>query len=154
MRTLKLFFQKKLLFPVATHKIIVLRILSIVLLPFAILFFLSFIQSFIPYSYLLGTLILYDVLTPLMVSAVVLIFQPFAVLGRNRILAQARAKRARMRNLKAVGITGSYGKTSTKEILAHVLASRFKVAKTKEHQNSEIGVSRAILDNLNSEHEV
>jgi UDP-N-acetylmuramoyl-tripeptide--D-alanyl-D-alanine ligase len=59
-----------------------------------------------------------------------------------------------MQNLKVVGITGSYGKTTTKEILAHILSSKFRVVKTKEHQNSEVGVSRAITDDLKPEHEI
>ncbi|GAI48689.1 unnamed protein product, partial [marine sediment metagenome] len=58
------------------------------------------------------------------------------------------------KNLLVVGITGSYGKTSTKEFLATVLSKRFNVLKTKEHQNSEIGISRCILNELKPEHKV
>ncbi|HEY4476127.1 MAG TPA: UDP-N-acetylmuramoyl-tripeptide--D-alanyl-D-alanine ligase [Candidatus Paceibacterota bacterium] len=139
-------FVRSVRTPIPTKKIATLYL-------FLVLLTLAFtVQGFSVFG--LAGLLIYDLLIPLVVSAVVLAFQPFAVLGRNRILAQARAKRAHMRNLKVVGITGSYGKTSTKEILAHILASKFKMAKTKEHQNSEIGVSRAILDNLKPEHEV
>ncbi|MDP2930824.1 MAG: UDP-N-acetylmuramoyl-tripeptide--D-alanyl-D-alanine ligase, partial [bacterium] len=45
-------------------------------------------------------------------------------------------------------------KTSTKEILKTILEQKFKILATKEHQNSEIGNSSCILDELKSEHQV
>lgn len=49
-------------------------------------------------------------------------------------------------NLKIVGITGSNGKTSTKDILASVLAKHYKTQKTAGNRNSEIGVPLTLLD--------
>ena len=46
---------------------------------------------------------------------------------------------------KVVGITGSTGKTSTKEMMACVLGQRFKVAYTDGNQNNEIGVPLTVL---------
>ncbi len=40
-----------------------------------------------------------------------------------------------------VGITGSYGKTTTKEILAHVLSQRFRVHRTPENVNTLLGIA-------------
>jgi UDP-N-acetylmuramoyl-tripeptide--D-alanyl-D-alanine ligase len=105
------------------------------------------------YFFLLG-LILVDLLMPFIVSAVVLGLQPFTVLARKRILARARAKRAQFANLKVIGITGSYGKTSTKEFLTHILSSKYKVLKTPEHANSEVGVANTILQSLTNDYEV
>jgi len=101
-------------------------------------------------------ILLFDVLTPLIVSIVVFLFQPFAVLMRNRMIKKAKAKREKLPNLLVVGITGSYGKTSTKEFLYTILFSKFngKVLKTKEHQNSEVGISQCILNNLNENHRI
>jgi len=55
-----------------------------------------------------------------------------------------------------IGICGSYGKTSTKEFLATILEEKFpgKVLKTKEHQNSEVGISRCILEDLNENYKI
>ncbi|OHA72872.1 MAG: hypothetical protein A3B24_02080 [Candidatus Wildermuthbacteria bacterium RIFCSPLOWO2_01_FULL_48_16] len=131
---------KKLLKPVFTKKILFLLLVSIV-------FALGFVQD--PPS-----LLLFDILTPGIVSVIVLLFQPFAALGRQRIVEKARQKRNALKNLMVVGITGSYGKTSTKEFLARILEKKFKVLKTKEHQNSEVGIARCILDELKPEHEV
>lgn len=146
--------QKRVLKPITTFKINILRPPLLLLVIFSAFYFSILSLDRSTMGSFISSFLIFDLLTPIFVSAVVLVFQPFAVLGRNRILAQARAKRAGMRHLKVVGITGSYGKTTTKEILAHVLAAKFKVAKTQKHQNSEIGVSRAILDNLKPEHEV
>lgn len=99
-------------------------------------------------------LLLLDILAPLVFSALVLAFQPLTVVLRERIIARAKKRREQFKDLLVIGITGSYGKTSTKEFLATVLAKKYKVLKTKEHLNSEIGVSLAILDDLKEEHEV
>lgn len=47
--------------------------------------------------------------------------------------------------LKIVGITGSVGKTSTKEMIASVLAEKFNVLKTEGNLNNEIGMPLTIL---------
>ena len=47
--------------------------------------------------------------------------------------------------LKAIGITGSSGKTSTKEMIASVLREKFSVAKTVGNYNNHIGVPLSIL---------
>jgi UDP-N-acetylmuramoyl-tripeptide--D-alanyl-D-alanine ligase len=48
-------------------------------------------------------------------------------------------------NLKVVGITGSTGKTSTKDLVAAVLSERFKVFKTIGNFNNEIGLPMMIF---------
>ena len=52
-----------------------------------------------------------------------------------------------------VGITGSVGKTSTKEFIAGVLAEKFNVLKTEGNFNNEIGVPLTLL-RIRPEHEV
>ncbi len=52
-----------------------------------------------------------------------------------------------------VGITGSVGKTSTKEMIASVLSSKFKVHKTSGNLNGQLGLPLTILG-LESQHEV
>jgi len=44
-----------------------------------------------------------------------------------------------------IAITGSNGKTTTKDLVAAVLSQRFRVLKTPENFNNEIGVPRTIL---------
>ena len=53
-----------------------------------------------------------------------------------------------------VGITGSYGKTSTKFFTAHLLESRYRVLMTPESYNTAMGICRVIREQLGPEHEV
>src|SRR6266704_2550365 len=48
--------------------------------------------------------------------------------------------------LKVLGITGSNGKTSTKDFAASVLARRFRVTKTEGNFNNHVGLPRTILE--------
>ena len=49
-------------------------------------------------------------------------------------------------NFKTVAITGSSGKTTTKEIVASVLARKFKVFKTPLNHNNEIGLCQTVFE--------
>lgn len=73
---------------------------------------------------------------------------PLAKFKRNKIINKAKEKINSFDNLKIIGITGSYGKTSTKEILVKILSKKFKVGFTKENMNTEVGIALSILDNL------
>jgi UDP-N-acetylmuramoyl-tripeptide--D-alanyl-D-alanine ligase len=55
--------------------------------------------------------------------------------------------------LKVLAITGSNGKTSTKDFAASVLARRFRVTKTEGNFNNHVGLPRTILE-ATSEHEI
>lgn len=55
--------------------------------------------------------------------------------------------------VKVVGITGSAGKTSTKELVAAVLSERYRVLKTEGNLNNEIGVPLTLL-RIRQEHQV
>ena len=52
-----------------------------------------------------------------------------------------------------VGVTGSVGKTSTKEMIAAALGAKFKVLKTQGNFNNEVGLPLTILG-IREEHEV
>ena len=56
-------------------------------------------------------------------------------------------------NIKVVGITGSVGKTSTKEMIASVLSQKYNVLKTEGNLNNEIGLPLTIFK-IRQQHEV
>jgi UDP-N-acetylmuramoyl-tripeptide--D-alanyl-D-alanine ligase len=66
----------------------------------------------------------------------------------------ARYALERQPGLEVVGITGSLGKTTTKEVVASVLGSQRRVLKTEGNLNSEIGLPLTVLNGLEPEHEV
>lgn len=72
---------------------------------------------------------------------------------KRRYLAAA-AKRKSMSQLRVVGITGSYGKSSVKEYLTHILEEDFRVLKTAKNTNTEIGIAQTILEKLRDDHEI
>lgn len=67
----------------------------------------------------------------------------------GRLAAEYRA----LFNIPVIAVTGSVGKTSTKEMIASILSARFKVHKTKGNFNNEIGLPLSVLE-LDEEHEV
>ena len=56
----------------------------------------------------------------------------------------ARGKREKI-GMKVVGVTGSVGKSTTKEMIAAILESTYRVAKTPANHNNDIGMPMAIL---------
>lgn len=48
--------------------------------------------------------------------------------------------------LPVIAVTGSFGKTTTKELLGAVLATQGKVRKTQANYNNEIGVPKTLLE--------
>ena len=56
-------------------------------------------------------------------------------------------------DITVVGITGSVGKTSTKEFVAGVLGTKYKVWKTQGNFNNEVGLPLTVLQ-LRDEHEI
>ena len=57
----------------------------------------------------------------------------------------ARAYRRKFAGLKVFAITGSNGKTSTKDLLAACLSAKYKVVKTQGNFNNEIGLPKTLL---------
>ncbi|HML86903.1 MAG TPA: UDP-N-acetylmuramoyl-tripeptide--D-alanyl-D-alanine ligase [Methylomusa anaerophila] len=70
---------------------------------------------------------------------------------RKALQSLARFHRQRF-PIPVVAVSGSNGKTTTKEMLAAVLSSRFKVLKTEANYNNEIGLPLTLL-NLTPSHE-
>lgn len=72
--------------------------------------------------------------------------------GLQALRDMAEAYRKKL-DVKVVGITGSAGKTSTKELTAAVLSEKYRVLKTEGNLNNEIGVPLTLL-RIRQEHQV
>ncbi len=71
---------------------------------------------------------------------------PAIVVEDTRLALGAIARQERQRlGMKVVGITGSVGKSTTKEMTAYVLESTYRVSKTPVNHNNDIGMPMAIL---------
>lgn len=91
---------------------------------------------------------------PAYLALAVLITLPLNSYAKSRIITKAKRKLARFPNLKVVAITGSYGKTTMKAVLAVILAERFATLATPESVNTPVGIARFILEKVSAETEV
>lgn len=80
---------------------------------------------------------------------------PFCLLVPDTLeaLQQIATYWCRQVQIPVIGITGSVGKSSTKETLAALLSYKFKVLKNQGNQNNEIGLPLTLLS-LSKEHQV
>ena len=58
----------------------------------------------------------------------------------------AKSKLKKYANIKIIGITGSFGKTSTKNFLHQILQSKYIVLSSPKSYNTQMGVCKFILD--------
>lgn len=70
------------------------------------------------------------------------------------LIRKAVRKLERHAPMIVIGITGSYGKTSTKEILFSLLSSKYKTLKTEASKNSPIAIAELVLAKLTPDTQV
>ncbi len=71
----------------------------------------------------------------------------------ERALIKLASWYRRLFPIPVIGITGSVGKTSTKEMVAQALSAKYKVMRTKGNYNSQIGVPLTMF-NIEKDHEI
>lgn len=86
-------------------------------------------------------------LAPLALIAGNLLMTPVEAMFRRRFISSARNVLEEI-NPTVIGITGSYGKTSTKHYLSHILNGRFHAYPTPKSYNTMMGVCIAINNDL------
>lgn len=89
-------------------------------------------------------------LSPLILPLANLIMHPVEA-GFRWMFRRRAAATLRRANPVVIGITGSYGKTSTKEYLAHILNGRFRAYATPKSYNTLMGVCIAINNDLSND---
>ncbi len=83
-----------------------------------------------------------------LINIFVQLTEPLARYKRGRIIRDARTRLEMLPKLKTVGITGSFGKTSTKEILYKILKGKYSVVKTPGNKNTDIGIAQTIISDV------
>jgi UDP-N-acetylmuramoyl-tripeptide--D-alanyl-D-alanine ligase len=94
------------------------------------------------------------VASPLVIALSLTVLTPVERLINRRYVNDARRILRSMPRLKVVGITGSYGKTSTKHYLHRILSERYSVAMTPGSFNTTLGVVRTVREHLRPYDEV
>ena len=142
-----------------TKRLIRLCITFIVVIA-AFTFGLTVLLNFIAYSIndeVVGILryapvCLVPLLSPYLLFVAYCINEPVEYLIRKRIVAKATAK-LNSSDVIRIGITGSFGKTSVKEILNTVLSQKFRVLSTPASYNTPMGIALTVKG-LDSTHDV
>jgi UDP-N-acetylmuramoyl-tripeptide--D-alanyl-D-alanine ligase len=100
---------------------------------------------------LIGLLVFLTV--PLILMSGNLLMTPFEALLRRRFMERARSILHEI-NPTVIGITGSYGKTTTKAFVAGLLNGRYKAYPTPKSYNTLMGISLAINNDLADDYSV
>ena len=122
---------------IATNTII--HILFIVALPLLIQ------ETSVTYYLLLGLIAYFN---SLMVILINFINRPIEKMVGNHFRNQAVNKLNSMSNMEVIGITGSYGKTSSKNILNDILNVKYNSFKTPANYNTPFGLMITINEHL------
>jgi UDP-N-acetylmuramoyl-tripeptide--D-alanyl-D-alanine ligase len=114
-------------------------------------FFLSGWFSFPSWSKLVTTILILALLLPSFLASSNFFLWPYERSNQRRYWRQAHEKLTRLGPV-VIGITGSYGKTSVKHILAHILAAHAPTLATPGSVNTPMGVTRIIRERLEPRH--
>lgn len=103
--------------------------------------------------YLLGFFVV-DLGAPLWVALGATLTHPLEAIIQEGFKRNARRRLRERPDLSIVGITGSYGKTSTKFIVAELLRQRYNVHATPSSYNTPMGLCLAVNEHVKPEHQV
>ena len=80
--------------------------------------------------------------------------QPIEARIAQGYIDDAKKRLSELPDLKVIGVTGSFGKTSTKYILNQLLSTQYQTLMTPESYNTPMGVTRTIRESLNGTHQI
>lgn len=103
----------------------------------------------VTFSFLLA-----DILLPFFILLAGYVMRPVENSIQLGFIRKAQKKLASMPELVVIGITGSYGKTSTKFAIAAILQERFSVCFTPGSFNTPMGICTVINNNLHPTHQI
>ena len=98
--------------------------------------------------------VIYVAILPLMPALANLINKPIEQRINQHFIDDAVRILKEHENLRIIGITGSYGKTSVKYYLTTLLSEGFRVLMTPESYNTPMGIVRTIREHMQPTHEV
>ena len=102
----------------------------------------------------LGTILMLCIFSWAIAIAAVWILKPVEASINAKYRNEAESILKSMTGLKIIGITGSYGKTSTKHYLQRILSERYDVLMTPGSYNTPMGVIRTVREMMKPYNEV
>ena len=101
-----------------------------------------------------GIIAITPLILPILVPFVHWMLKPLEAGINKGYVRRAEKKLAQFPNLIKIGITGSFGKTSTKNFLATILSEKYSVCATPFNFNTPTGITKTVLQNLTLGHQV
>ncbi|GFN36284.1 UDP-N-acetylmuramoyl-tripeptide--D-alanyl-D-alanine ligase [Tepidimicrobium xylanilyticum] len=129
-----------------------LNIIAILMIYILYMMLIDEVLLFFPVMLLFGTFLYY--LQPEILYFSNIIVKPLEDRINLHFYRKAQRKISSMNNLHVIGITGSFGKTSTKFITGTILKEKYRVLNTPESYNTPMGLSMVINNQLNEKHQV
>lgn len=102
----------------------------------------------------IGLILISAIFSWIYAIAAIFILSPIEKMINKRYYNDARRILKSMPNLTVIGITGSYGKTSTKHYLNRILSESFDVLMTPGSYNTPMGVIRTVREMMKPYHTV
>lgn len=101
-----------------------------------------------------GIIAITPLILPILVPFIHWMLKPLEAGINKGYVRRAEKKLAQFPNLIKIGITGSFGKTSTKNFLATILSEKYSVCATPFNFNTPTGITKTVLQNLTLGHQV
>ncbi len=91
-----------------------------------------------------GVICLTPLLVPLVIMLAGLVISPYEKAHGRKYVIRCKRTLEEAKSLIKIGITGSFGKTSVKEILKTVLSVKYKVLSTPASYNTPMGICKSV----------
>lgn len=88
------------------------------------------------------------------ITLATMVLSPIDIFLKEFAVARAKSKIRKFKNLKIIGVAGSYGKTGMKEFVATVLGQKYNVLKTGGSVNTPFAIAELINNKLTSQTEI
>lgn len=120
----------------------------------AIITLAAIVLSFIYIPHYMPAIALGLLALPVLMLAADVINKPIEKYIVRRYYREAQQILASMPRLKVIGVTGSFGKTSTKNYLYRILSEKYNVLMTPGNYNTTLGVVRTVREQLKPYHDI
>lgn len=137
--------KKKLVFTARAIRLFITTLMLLILVIYNL-------STFSLTIFMIGTFSV-SLFIPFLLTFSNILIYPLETTINNLYLKSAKRKINKLKP-KVIAITGSYGKTSTKDFLASILSTRYGVLKTPGSFNTPMGICKIIRGELKPQHEI
>ena len=131
-------------------RLIVLYFFLMLIFSFGLLYVAIDFTYYFRYASITGTVLLIPILIPL----ANFLIRPLENMIKHSYKQKSKKKLQSIKDLKIIGITGSYAKTSTKNFLNQILSTKYRVYASPSSFNTPMGLSKVILGELKNTDEI